>query len=136
MDQQAELKVLHPNIDVTLSTGEVLTLKPFTFGQLPKALKLANGIAALIQNAHASGDFTSHALNIMADGGEDFLTLMAFGLGKDREFFDTLDAADGTLLSMEFLGVNYDFFIQRVLPLFRKGMEKLKAPKSQDSPTQ
>ena len=131
MDQQAELKVLNPEVNITLSTGETVTLKPFTFGQLPKAMKLANGIGALIQSAHQSGDFSSQALSIMADGGEDFLELMSFGIGRDRAWFDGLGVDDGTALSMEFLGVNYDFFTRKVLPVFQAGMTKFKGSQKQ-----
>ena len=131
MTQQEELKVLFPETSVTLSTGETIALKPFTFGQLPKALSLAGGVATLVQRAVESDNFQKEVLGVIAEGGEDLLLLIAFGIGKPRAWFDELQTDDGVLLTSEFLAVNFDFFTKRVLPKFNEGMAKLKrSPKA------
>lgn len=130
MTQQEEFKVLSPEVTITLSTGESIVLKPFTFGQLPKALAKANGIGALIQQAAQSGDLKSEVLGVMGEGGEDLIELVSMGVGKDREWFNTLGADDGVYLTTEFLAVNFDFFTKRVLPQFEKGMSKFKSSRT------
>lgn len=131
MTQQEELKVLFPETSVTLSTGETISLKPFTFGQLPKALSLAGSVSTLVTRAVESNNFQQEILTVIAAGGEDLLQLVSFGTGKPREWFDSLQADDGVKLTSEFLAVNFDFFTKNVLPQFEAGMAKFKrSPKA------
>lgn len=126
MTQQEELKVLFPESSVTLSTGETIALKPFTFGQLPKALSLAGSVSTLVQRAVDSNNFQQEILAVIAEGGEDLLQLVAYGTNKPREWFDSLPADDGVLLTSEFLVVNFDFFTKKVLPKFEAAVAKFK----------
>ena len=131
MTQQDELKVLFPGHTITLTTGEEITIKPFTFGQLTTVVGLTTGLLGLIQEVAAapnegSPDHAQTALRLISGGGEDLIKLLMFSLKKDREWFDSIPVDDGVTLTAEFLGVNYDFFTQRVMPAAKKGMERFK----------
>ena len=124
------LDTLFPDHSVELSTGEVIKLKPFTFGQLPKALKLSKSLFGLISHL-----FTDEAQDanvrsaiigeVFATGGEEFIQLIALGINKPRAWFDDLAAHDGIRLAGSFLEVNVGFFAQNVIPEIKKGMAKL-----------
>lgn len=118
----SELNTIFPGTDVALSTGESVTIKPLVFGQFPKASKLAQGIAKPLMEAYASqsADNASVIIQILAEGGEDFLNLIALGINKPRSFFDTLPFDDGVRLARAFVETNLDFFTQRVLPELKK----------------
>ena len=129
MTQNEELKVLFPNVDIVLSTGETVTLKPFNFGQIPRVVELATPLISVVQDL-ASDQNTNHeaiAIRLITIGGEDLIKILMFGLKKPREWFDDLPTDDGVALTTQFLAVNYDFFTQRVFPVAKKAMEKFRA---------
>lgn len=121
-----ELDTIFPGQDVQLSNGDVLVIKPLVFGQFPKAAKLAQGIAKPLMQAYEqkSADTTQAIMQVLAEGGEDLLSLVALGVNKPRSFFDTLQFDDGVRLTRAFLEVNLDFFTQRVLPELNKLIPK------------
>lgn len=127
-----ELKTLFPGKEIALSTGETLTIKPFKFGQLPKALSLAQAIAKpLIEAYKSSADGVPAESNnmlilkVISEGGEDFIKLMSIAVGKDRAWFDNLESDDGAKIAAAFLEVNLDFFTQRVLPVIQEAMPQM-----------
>lgn len=97
-------------------------IKPFSFGQLPKLMKLMEKIAPTVQLAVREGKEkeVSTYLSILSTGGEDLLQLMADSIKAPKEFVDNLDSDEGIKLLIEFVEVNKDFFIQRVLPLIQE----------------
>ena len=127
----SDLATLFPNSTVETSSGPV-TVKPFTFGQLPLVLKKARTIYGGV--AHLLSDGSNEAavvLEIMAVGGDDLIDLVCISTGKDRSFFDTLQMDEGVKVVSTFLEVNLSFFVQRVLPQFKEAMEKLQAATGQ-----
>jgi len=122
----SDLKVIFPASTVELSSGAI-TVKPFTFGQLPKVLQKAQTIYGGIAHLMDNGADTAAVVQIMAVGGEDLLELVSLSIGKPREFFDTLQIDEGVLLVSTFLEVNLSFFVQRVLPEFKAAVTKLQA---------
>ena len=123
----SDLNILFPSSTVELSSGAV-TVKPFTFGQLPKVLNKARTIYGAISHLmDGGGDETLVVIEIMSVGGEDLLELVSLSIGKPREFFDTLQMDEGVRLVSTFLEVNLSFFVQRVLPEFKKAVTNLQA---------
>ena len=118
----SEMQTLFPGKELTLSTGEKITIKPFTFGQLPKALKLSQKIGQALANAYNEGKLTdskvavTSALEVLADGGEDIIELVGLATGKKREWFDTVPGEDTIDILNAFVEVNKDFFIQKIMP--------------------
>lgn len=122
-----ELKTIFPGQTVELSDGPI-TVSPLTFGQLPKAMALSRNIAGPIMATLSKSADASAIMSIVADGGEDFIDLMALGTGIPRAKFNTMSADDGVKLASAFLEVNLDFFTQKVLPLVQKMLTDLNRP--------
>ena len=119
-----DLKVIFAGKEVKVG-DEVLKLMPMKFGQLPKALQIVQKLGALFMQHYNDKtlDEPGAIIEITALGGEDLIELVAFGIGKPREWFDTIEADEGMSLVISFIEVNGDFFIKRVLPSLNKNLE-------------
>ncbi len=104
-----DLKVLFPGIEITVG-GEALTVKPFAFGLLPKVIKLVRKVAEGLKGP------TVDILQIMEDGGDDLMALIALATGKPRAWVDALPLDEGVLLTSTVLEVNRDVFTKAVVP--------------------
>lgn len=121
-----ELKVLFPENKVTLSNGAVIEIKPFTFGQLPKAIGLSKELFGVARKLYENEADSAELIGEMfATGGENFIELISMSIQKPREWFNELPADDGLSLATVFLEVNLSFFAQKVLPAFTTGMGRL-----------
>lgn len=102
-----DAKVLFPGKEVTLSSGEVVVVKPFTFVEImTSAAKLARSFAGSLK--------TASVLDIVADGGEDVLRLVQLAVKRPDKFWKDLLPDDGLALTAAVLEVNRDFFTQRL----------------------
>lgn len=134
-------KLLPAGREVTAG-GETLTLKPFTFGQLPRAIKLlrpvteAVGTAGIAEfkdgNFFLSADWPLKLPVLMDEAGEALVSFVAFAAGKPREWFDTLGADEGIALTKAAFEVNGDFFVKRIAPLLGMAVPT-KAPAGEPS---
>lgn len=121
-----ELNTLFPDTTLKLSDGSTVEVKPFTFGQLPKALAYSKSIFGLVRQLYENADEADAiAGTMLAEGGENFIELIAMSTGKPRAWFDTLPADDGLLITTQFLEVNLSFFAHKVIPAFKNGMGRL-----------
>lgn len=132
MDTTMDLKVLLPDQEITVNGNEVLIIKPFTFGRLPKVIKQAGAIINMFSSLPVSvfdeeGEIrlddpavliilTTH----MADSGENLVDILCLGTGKSREWVEDLSAGDGILLLMKVWEINKDFFTRQLLPKMQK----------------
>lgn len=134
-----EIQTLFPGKEITLSSGEVINIKPFTFGQLPKALKIGQKLGILLGDLYRQGKFedqtnvSSNLMVIVGEGGEDLLDLIGLGIGKPRAWFDELQGNDGITLTIAFLEVNIDFFTKKMMPQLSEAMSKAKFRKSPEA---
>lgn len=118
-----ELATIFPSTDVLISTGETIAVRPFTFGQIPRAMSLSKGIFGHIQNLMIGGkaiDDVELLGEVLSNGGEQFILLICLSTGKDRAWFDALEALDGLAIATKFLEVNISFFGQKLLPELKK----------------
>ena len=106
-----DLEVLFPEGKTVTVAGEPITVKPFTFGQIPKVVGTVKKLAGVVQ-----GDQID-VLDAIEKGGEDLLALAAFVVGKPREWFDEVPTDEGVELLKAIFEVNLDFFAKRVRPL-------------------
>lgn len=115
-----ELQTLFPDESITVN-GEELKIKPLTFGQLPKALKVMEKLGGLFVQTFGKEDATqADMLSFLAQGGDELLELICMGVGKPKSWFDNVPMDEGIQLSIKFVEVNSSFFTQRVLPLLVK----------------
>jgi len=130
----SELHTLQPAHELSLSSGEILTIKPLPFGKLAKALSLVSsifgnaslGYEALSADANSAGAIIAR---VLAEGGEEIYQLLSLGTGKPREWFDTLSMDDGIRVTTLFLEVNSDFFIHQALPVLKASLSKVQGLK-------
>lgn len=125
-----DLAILFPGTEVLVS-GEVFHVKPFFFGQIPKAVKLTmpvakalneSGILLFRQDASQLGfalatDWPFKLPQIMAEGGEALMELLAFAIAKPRAWFDSVAAEEGLALTKAVFEVNTELFLKRILPM-------------------
>ena len=132
-----ELATLFPGKEINLATGETITIKPFTFGQLPKAIKIGQKIGGLLAEMYKQGKFedqsktSANLMLILSEGGEDLLGLIGLGINKPRDWFDNLQGDDGINLTIAFLEVNIDFFTKKMMPQILEAMQKVKFTKAE-----
>ncbi|MHB0992684.1 MAG: DUF6631 family protein [Burkholderiales bacterium] len=117
-----DLKVLFPEGKTVDVSGESITLKPFTFGQLPKVMTMISPIVKQMNQSGVAGATTALAtieswVDLFAAGGEGVISFMAWATGKPREWFDVLSMDEGVVLMQTIIEVNSDFFVRRILPL-------------------
>lgn len=131
----SDLDVLYPQGKEVMVSGEVLVIKPFAFGMLPKVSK---HLSPILKNLSASGligflygdngeatmrvaaDWPLRILDIMSDGGEDLVTLTALLVNKPREWMDTIPLDEGVALITTLIEVNADLFAKKVLPMIQR----------------
>lgn len=119
-----ELEILFQGpVEFTVS-GELVKIRPFTFGELPKVIALLRGVGGTFAYWNASGKLNTveGMMDIVATGGENLIQTLALNVGKPREWFDSIPADEGIALLLEFLKLNLSFFTKRVVPLLQ--MEK------------
>lgn len=134
-----EIQTLFPGKEVILSDGEVINMKPFTFGQLPKAMKIGQKLGMLLADLYKQGKFedqsnvSANLMVIIGEGGEDLIELMGLGIGKPRAWFDNLQGDDGITLTIAFLEVNIDFFTKKMMPQLSAAIQNAKFRKSKEA---
>ncbi len=107
----AELEILMPLGEVvTLASGEPITIKPYTFGQLLKALKYLTVLIDVMDGTELD------ILRALASHGEEVIGLIMLATGKERDFFENLDSAEGIDLALATYRVNSDFFARKLMP--------------------
>lgn len=136
-----DMEVLFPEGKGVTVAGETLTVTPFKFGQLSKVTHL---LAPIVRNLTACGlvridtdgqktsmaiaaDWPLRMVELMGEGGEDLLQLIAYAVGKPRAWLDTIEADQGIELGRAVVEVNADFFAKRILPMLQ--------PKAAESPS-
>lgn len=118
------IEVLFPEVELTIG-GEVIKIKPFTFGELPKVMKVMSKVAIPAQAALNNGTISDigSTIQIFAEGGDDLIAIMATNIGKPVSFINNLAQDEGIKLLKAFYEVNASFFKGSVLPLL-KGAQK------------
>ena len=134
-----EMEILFPEGKILDINGEEITIKPLTFGQIPKASKMAAPIIKAMAKSEMAGDsvmdLAGNWVDILAIGGEDLLNLIGWAIGKDRAWFDTLQMDDGVELVKSVIEVNADFFTKKVMDRLNLGALESKETGETSSPS-
>ena len=121
----SDMETLFPGREITVA-GETLRIAPLRFGQIAEAgKKLAPVIKAIAlspmgKTDQSIMDMAADWVEVLASGGEELLTFLAWSVGKPREWFDTIGMDDGIAILQAVYGENLDFFNRRVLPLLAR----------------
>jgi len=114
-----ELEILYPEGKEVLLQGQSFVVKPFTFGQMPKVIKVLKLAGAQVEQLKLQGKSASAttALTIIAECGEELIKLMAEILKVEESFIAEISQEEAIQLLKTFFEVNSDFFLKRVMPL-------------------
>lgn len=117
-----ELDILFPNGKEIVLAGTTFIIKPFTFGQMPKVIKVLQLAGAQVEQLKLQGKSATPAvaLSVIAECGEELIKLMAEILKVDADFISNLSQEEAIELLKSFYEVNSDFFKSRVMPLLTK----------------
>lgn len=138
-----DLDKLLPEPCFVMAGGENLTLRPFTFGQLPKAVKLLRPVIDAVGGAGIArlegdkfileADWPLKLPELMDKAGESLVGFVAFAVGKPREWFDSVAADEGIALTKAAFEVNGDFFVKRIAPMLGMAVPKAAPPTGEPS---
>lgn len=109
----ASLEILQPEQNSIEVDGEIIVIKPFTFGKLLKALKYLSNLADLFSGG---GELQETLLQGFAKHGDDVIGLLSLATNKPREFFDELSADKGLDMAVIAYKVNESFFTTSLFP--------------------
>ena len=133
---EKQLRVLFPARDIEVG-GELITLRPFAFGKLPKVISYLGDMIGLFNNVpeevlialqddqadqphwKMNPDLVAFFTTTVELGGDNIMNMMALAVNKPRAWVEELDPDDGLMLLMGVFEVNYDFFKQRLGPMFQ-----------------
>jgi len=134
-----EMDILFPEGKILTIGGEEITIKPLTFGQIPKASKMVAPIIKAMAKSELAGDsvidMAGNWVDILAIGGDDLINLIGWAIGKDRAWFDTLQMDDGVELVKSVIEVNADFFTKKVMDRLNLGALESKETGATSSPS-
>jgi len=134
-----EMDILFPEGKILTIGGEEITIKPLTFGQIPKASKMVAPIIKAMAKSELAGDsvidMVGNWVDILAIGGDDLINLIGWAIGKDRAWFDTLQMDDGVELVKSVIEVNADFFTKKVMDRLNLGALESKETGATSSPS-
>jgi hypothetical protein len=122
--KQDELAILFESTKSFDVNGEQITIRPFSFGELPIVISLLKGVGSQFAYYQSKGTLNTveGMMDVIAAGGENLIQALALNTGKDRQFFNKISPEDGVRIMQDFLMMNIGFFTQRVLPVI-KGMK-------------
>lgn len=117
-----EMDYLFDEPIVKFINGEKITVRLFTFGELPRVISLLKGVGTSFSYYNSQGKLNSidALMEIISIGGENLIETLAMNIGKDRQWFNTISQDEGIELMFDFLKLNLSFFTTRVLPIIQK----------------
>lgn len=104
-----DLKVLFPGQPVSLA-GETYTIKPFTFGALPKVLGVLRAMASELKADEID------VLKLIESHLGDMTALMALATGKPAEWIGGLQMDEAIALATAIVEENKEVFNRAVMP--------------------
>lgn len=143
-----DLEVLFPDEVVEVAGGPV-TIHPFYFGQLSRVVKfcrpvvkalLESGIMTVTVNTDNTStitidqNFIPKLFTLLDDAVEPLMGLVAFALGKPREWLDKLPMDVGIELTQKIWEINSNFFVKRVMPILAKQFSQFRSAGATSSP--
>ena len=133
-----DLQVLLPNRDIKIGE-EVITLRPFSFGAIPKVMSHIQDISYIFTNippevlellrqeeskdsvldaqSVMSAELIDYMSTIIEVGGDNVFNLMALATNKPVDWIKDLSLDEGISLLIDIFEINYDFFEKRFKPV-------------------
>lgn len=92
--------------------GELITLRPFGFRHMLKALPLIGALMAFVKAEEVAGELRlkMDLDQVLTQGADHLVPLMAMATGRDLAWVDGLGFDEGCRLAAAVLELNADFF--------------------------
>lgn len=114
-----EIRITVPTVEVQVG-DETLTLRPFTVGQLPAVTRHLTAIASSISLDNIN------LPELLAEGGEDALAIMALACKRPRAWFDGIYEWDKAVeILAAIIELNREQFTKKVAPVLQAQMARL-----------
>lgn len=123
-----ELDILFAQGKPIKVNGVDLVIKSFKMGQLPRVFKALEPLSEVLATSY-TGSQLQLVSKMLAASGDSVITLLEVGSGQPREWVEDLDMEQSLELATAIMEVNSNFFLQRVLPILNKNMEKAQSLK-------
>lgn len=125
MQQQDAMEVIAPVTNALDYRGERLEIWPLTVGAVPGIVRLARPVIDAVLNLQTvpeegSEELVELVLDLIDQHGEALFGAVALAVGREREWIEGGDLGEFVELCQALVSVNRDFFVQRLLPMFRE----------------
>lgn len=116
-----EVEVLFESTKSYQIGNDTVTIRPFSFGELPIVISLLKGVGSQFAYYQSKGTLNTveGMMDVIASGGENLIQALALNTGKERAYFDKISPEDGVKIMQDFLMMNIGFFTKRVLPAIK-----------------
>lgn len=115
------LNVLEPAGSSVTYRGEALEVTPIKIGELPRLVRttrpLINALLAMPQVPEEGDASVTMILDLLADHGDAAFEAAALCIGRPVEWVRGGEVDEFVLLAQAVMGVNRDFFVQKLAPL-------------------
>lgn len=102
--------------------GEILTVSPIRVKELPQLMRVAKPFEAdLNRKIEGKADI----IRMLAAHPDNLIEAVAICCRKPVEWVHALELDEFVQVALAVIGVNSDFFIQKVLPAVQTGMQNL-----------
>lgn len=91
----SEINTLLPGKRITLSTKERVEIRPIPFGKLPAFTESIAGLFSKLKTTGLKLEEIEDWKVVLEIAAEEAIQIMAFVIDKPREWFDSIDIADG-----------------------------------------
>ncbi|MDC8804214.1 hypothetical protein PRZ61_12255 [Halomonas pacifica] len=120
---ESDAEVLFPDVALTLSTGEQVTVREFRYLEGLEVAALARPLFERIIALHAAGQGGQQVLEVLLLEHRDLVsTLMAMACDRGAEWVAGLSDSDGMAIVGAFWRANSGFFMRRLA--LHLGMER------------
>ena len=114
-EQPTDFEVLFPDVALTLSTGESVTVREFRYLEGIRAAGLARPILDRLRQLHAEATSTPALIEtLLIEHWEAWSTLLCIVCDRDRAWLEHQGDQDGMALTMAFWQANSGFFLRRL----------------------
>lgn len=125
MQQQDPMEVIDPVPAALTYRDEQLDIRPLTVGAVPAIVRLARPVINAVLDLQelpeeGSEDMVELAMDLIDQHGEALFGAVALAVGRERAWVEGGDLGEFVELCQALVKVNRDFFVQRLLPLFKE----------------
>lgn len=110
-----DAEILFPDVAVTLSTGEQVTVREFRYLEGLRAVALARPLLDRLRELGATAATQTVIETLLLEHWETWAELLCLACDRDQRWLSQLADQDGMTLTMAFWRANSSFFMRRLV---------------------